>query len=93
MAAGRPVVCLDLGGPSLQVTQKTGIKVAAVSPDQAVADLAAALNLLASDSGLRFQLGQAGRERIMQYFDYVKKAELLMEIYQGALEIAAHAAD
>ena len=27
MAAGRPVICLDLGGPALQVTEATGIKV------------------------------------------------------------------
>ena len=32
MAAGRPVICLDLGGPGLQVTEKTGIKVKASTP-------------------------------------------------------------
>ena len=26
MAAGRPVICLDLGGPGLQVTAETGIR-------------------------------------------------------------------
>ena len=34
MAAGRPVVCLDLEGPGLQVTENAGIKVAAISPEQ-----------------------------------------------------------
>src|SRR5208337_4499961 len=49
MAAGRPVVCLDLGGPALQVTEDTGIKVPATSPEQVVSDLATAFYKLASD--------------------------------------------
>jgi glycosyltransferase involved in cell wall biosynthesis len=93
MAAGRPVVCLDLGGPSLLVAHETGIKVAAHSPKQAVSDLAAALSHLASNTELRLQLGQAGRQRIKEHFDYGKKVGQLMEIYQGALRIAAHAGD
>ena len=43
MAAGLPVVCLDLGGPATQVTQETGIKVAARNPRQTVVDLAEAM--------------------------------------------------
>src|SRR2546430_4418443 len=27
MAAGRPVICLDLGGPGYQVTEESGIKI------------------------------------------------------------------
>ena len=27
MAAGKPVVCLDLGGPAMQVTDETGIRI------------------------------------------------------------------
>ncbi len=42
MAAGRPVVCLDLGGPALQVASRTGIKVAAIEPRQTVRDLSSA---------------------------------------------------
>src|SRR5205823_11967821 len=42
MAAGRPVICLDLGGPALQVTPDTGIKVPAPAPEQVVHYLAAA---------------------------------------------------
>ena len=40
MAAGRPVICLDLGGPAVQVTPETGFKVRASNPKQAVEDIA-----------------------------------------------------
>lgn len=64
MAAGRPVICLDLGGPAIQVTQETGIKIPALSPGQVVSDLADALETLARDPLLRSSLGEAGRRRI-----------------------------
>ena len=68
MAAGRPVVCLALGGPARQVTSATGIAVAAHAPDQAEADLAAAFLRLASDRALRQSLGDAGRARVDAHF-------------------------
>ena len=36
MAAGKPVICLDLGGPAEQVTERTGVKVSRHNPQQAV---------------------------------------------------------
>ena len=80
MAAGRPVVCLDLGGPGVQVTDQTGIKILASTPQQAVADLAKAMVRLAEDPMLRFRLGEAGRARVQKYFDWDKKGEWLMEL-------------
>lgn len=54
MAAGRPVICLDQGGPAMQVTEETGIKVPAPSPEQAVQELATALARLANDPHFGF---------------------------------------
>lgn len=82
MAAGRPVICLDLGGPALQVTEETGIKVPAISPEQAVRDLAAAMHKLAADPDLRARMGRADRERVERDFDWHKKCDLMMRIYQ-----------
>lgn len=81
MAAGHPVVCLDLGGPGLQVTDETGIKVPAVSPDQAVTALAEALSRLAADPALRLRLGGAARQRVMVCFDWDGKGKYMAEIY------------
>jgi glycosyltransferase involved in cell wall biosynthesis len=76
MAAGRPVVCLDLGGPALLVSEETGIKTPARSPEQAVEDLAAALERLASDRRLCARMGAAGRQRVAARFTWEDKGEL-----------------
>jgi glycosyltransferase involved in cell wall biosynthesis len=81
MAAGRPVICLDLGGPALQVTENTGIKIPAVSPDHIIHDLADALARLASDPAVRIQLGLAARQRVQEHFNWDKKGHRLSEVY------------
>ena len=78
MAAGCPVVCLDLGGPALQVTAECGFKVAAISPDQTIRDLAAAIEELATDADLRARLGRAARRRV-EAFSWERKLEALEE--------------
>jgi glycosyltransferase involved in cell wall biosynthesis len=85
MAAGRPVVCLDLGGPALQVTEDTGIKVPATSLEQVVSDLAAAMARLERDPGLRTRLGMAGRQRVQEHFDWAGKGDWLSELYSQIL--------
>jgi glycosyltransferase involved in cell wall biosynthesis len=88
MAARRPVVCLDLGGPGLQVTAKTGIKVTAITPRQCVADLAAAITRLAEDSTLRVRLGQEARQWTVENYDWDKKGEFLMKAYANIVSSA-----
>jgi glycosyltransferase involved in cell wall biosynthesis len=68
MAAGRPVICLDLGGPGLQVTSQTGIKVPARGPEQAIEDIAAAMNTLARSPETRLAMGRAARARVANRF-------------------------
>jgi len=82
MAAGRPVICLDLGGPALRVTETTGIKIPAINPEQTTADLAAALERLASDPTLRAQFAQAGRLRIDQEFNWARRGDQLARLYE-----------
>lgn len=83
MAAKRPVICLDLGGPALQVTDDTGIKVPATSPPQAVHDLAAAMMRLAQDPALRFRLGQAAHQRVAAQFDWEQKGIFMANLYEA----------
>ncbi|AOY79097.1 glycosyltransferase [Moorena producens JHB] len=83
MAAGRPVICLDLGGPAVQVTQETGFKIQAHHPDQAVADLAKAMVRLAEDSELRKSMGQAGQTLMSQHHSWQIKGERLAKVYQA----------
>ena len=84
MASGRPVVCLDLGGPSVQVTPETGFKVKPTAPDATVKELANALQRLAESPMLRSQMGWAARERIRRHFEWEGKAAVLTKLYDIA---------
>jgi len=82
MAAGRPVICLDLGGPAMQVTEETGVKVQARHPEQAVRDLAEAMCRLARDPELRQAMGEAGKRRSLAEYQWEGKGELIDTIYR-----------
>jgi glycosyltransferase involved in cell wall biosynthesis len=88
MAAGRPVICLNLGGPAVQVTEETGIKVAAENPEQTVHDLAKAMIRLAEPQ-VRIRMGQAGRKRVQEVFDWELKETLLLDLYEKILPQSA----
>jgi glycosyltransferase involved in cell wall biosynthesis len=82
MTVGRPVICLDLGGPAVQVTDQTGFKVPAHNPEQAVEALAEAITRIATDAELRVKMGQAGQQWIKEMFDWDVKGRLFDELYQ-----------
>lgn len=82
MAAGRPVICFNLGGPAVQVTPDTGIVLEAKQPKQAIADLAVAMEQLARDPTQRQLLGKAGQERVKAVFDWSVKGDRFSQIYQ-----------
>lgn len=81
MAAGRPVVCLDLGGPALQVTPETGVRVPAIAPEQAVRDMAETIKQLAADPEGRRQMGVAGQARIAKEFSWQARGKVLQTLY------------
>jgi glycosyltransferase involved in cell wall biosynthesis len=86
MAAGRPVICLDLGGPATQVTGETGIKVPAYNPEQVVRDLADAMTHLACNPELRVRMGEAGRMRVSDLFNWDVKGKFFAQLYEEILD-------
>ena len=85
MAAGRPVICLDLGGPGTQVTSETGIKVPAVDPDSAVQGLAEAIARLAGDAELRSRMGASGQKRVREVYDWDVKGQFFAQLCEDIL--------
>jgi glycosyltransferase involved in cell wall biosynthesis len=86
MTAGRPVICLDLGGPMLQVTAETGFKVIAGTLEQVLNDLADAMLRLARDPDLRVRMGTAGRRRVGEVYSWQNKGRFLAELYQEVVD-------
>ena len=90
MASGRPILCLDLGGPGETVTPDIGIKVPAHSPEQAVSDLAQAMVKLAEHPDLCRQMGKMGQQRIRELYSWSAKGKWLSEVYQDCVNEYQH---
>lgn len=88
MAAGRPVLCLDIGEPAIQVTEETGVKIAADEPYQAVRDLAAAMIQLAQNRETIVSMGQAGRARVSQHYTWKAVGKNLNQLYTEIIQQA-----
>lgn len=86
MAAGRPVICLDLGGPALQVTEETGCKVAVLHPEQVVNDIAQAMLRLALSAQLRASMGDMARRRASQVYAWPTKGPVLASLYEEVID-------
>ena len=75
----------DLGGPALLVTDRTGVKVPANNPEQAVSELARAMTALGTDPDLRHAMGEAGRQRAGDEYIWEKKGDRLDTLYSSVL--------
>ncbi len=81
MAAARPVICMNLGGPGVLITSETGIKIRALNPEQAVEELAEAIVLLATDHELRSRMALAARRRVREHLLWDAKGAILQGLY------------
>ena len=86
MSVGTPVVCLDIGGPGMHITNDCGIKVAPSSPEETIHGLAEALERLYLDREMGCRMGHAARERAAQVYHWDKLGDRLNEIYQATLD-------
>jgi glycosyltransferase involved in cell wall biosynthesis len=83
MAAGRPVICLDVGGPRELATDATGFRISVRNPQDAVRGIADAMSAIANDAPLRCRMGRAARERVASDYLWHNKGELLDGLYRA----------
>jgi glycosyltransferase involved in cell wall biosynthesis len=91
MAAGRPVVCLDIGGPASQVTSETGFIAPATTPAEAVNTMAGFLTRVAEDRGLLLEMSKKARARVHEKFAMRQLGSAFNSLYKRAA--AFHAED
>lgn len=86
MAAGKPVICTELGtGTSfVNVDGETGLVVPARAP-RALAD---AIARLSADADLRARMGTAGRARVHEEFTLDKMVTRILEVYAQVIHSA-----
>ena len=74
------------------MTAETGLKVKAISPKQAIEEMAAAMEQLAQNPELKNRMGEAGRERVREIFAWDKKGEWLRDLSARIERVDARAA-
>jgi len=89
MAAGRPVVCLDIGGPAAQVTPETGFAAPATTPTEAVEAMAAFLTRIAENRPLLLEMSAKARARVREKFTMQQLGAAFETFYKEA--VAMHA--
>jgi glycosyltransferase involved in cell wall biosynthesis len=85
MASGTPVIATNWGGPADYLDSSCGFLVDPSSREAIVAGFAAAMQQLIDHPELREQLGANGKQRVLQYFDWEKKIDRVLQIYRDAL--------
>jgi glycosyltransferase involved in cell wall biosynthesis len=86
MAAGRPVACLDIGGPASQITPDTGFAAPATNPEAAVAALAAFLEKINDHRALLATMSAHARAHVNQNFTMRQANETMRRFYREAVE-------
>jgi glycosyltransferase involved in cell wall biosynthesis len=89
LAAGRPVVCLDIGGPASQVTPDTGFAAPATSPAEAVQAMASFLAKIAGNRALLADMSAKARLRVREKFSMRTMGLAINSFYQQAAALHA----
>ena len=84
MAAERPVIVTDWGGPADYVDAACGFLVEPTSEEAMVRAFALAMNRLLEDPKLGSAMGAAGCQRVLEHFTWPRKIEEIEHIYRMA---------
>ena len=85
MAAARPVIATAWGGPADYLDAGCGLLIAPTSRPALVAGFAEAMNRLAASPDLCRRLGAASRSKVLASYDWERKADRMLAIYESVL--------
>ena len=85
LAAGRPVVCLEIGGPASQVTPETGFAAPATHPEDAVTAMAGFLTTVDRDRTLLARMSVAARQHVLKKFTMRESSRTMKRFYEEAM--------
>ena len=88
MASGCPVICLDMGGPAVQVDHTCGFSIPAANPGEAVTGIANALQQLRERPELLHRLADGGRAQVVERLSFARYMDSLAAYY-GVAAISA----
>ena len=85
MAMSRPVIATAWGGPADYIDATCGILVEPTGRAEMVSGFAVAMQQLMDTPELRSSMGAAGRERLQMEFDWNRKIDQVLAIYESCL--------
>lgn len=85
MAKGLPVIATRWGGPADYLDDHCGILVDPTNRQALVDGLRDAIARLSASPDLRRQLGEAGRRKVEQLYDWERKVDRILELYASLL--------
>jgi glycosyltransferase involved in cell wall biosynthesis len=88
LAAGRPLICLDIGGPASQVTPETGFAAPATNPAEAVEAMASFLARIDANRALLASMSAKARARAREKSTMQVMGKAIESFYQQA--VASH---
>ena len=86
MAAGKPAICLDVGGPSLILNSSVGCTVRANSMEEGVEAVTRALTSLACDPGRLREMGASARKYVQGAWDWSVVGERISSVLAAAVD-------
>ena len=93
MAVGLPVIATNWGGPIDYIDATCGILVEPSSKEGFVKGLTEAMLKLTESPELRQSMGSAGYLRVREHFDWERKVDRMIEIYQQTIDNSSSSPD
>jgi len=85
MAASKPVIAVNWGGPSDYLNSECGILITPKSPEYLVRKLEESMVLLVKEPEFAHKMGCVGRQRVEELFDWNKKIDDIIDHYLSVL--------
>ena len=85
MSRGLPAIVTAWGGPADYITNETGFLIEPKSRAFMIEQFALAIDRLAQQPNLRYEIGQAAINRVKQHFMWDKKIQNMMQVYHQAI--------
>jgi glycosyltransferase involved in cell wall biosynthesis len=85
MAMQRPVIATAWGGPLDYLDATCGILVPPTSREAVITGFADAMRRLAASPELCTSMGTAGRSRVLKHFDWERKIDAILDVYDSTL--------
>lgn len=82
MAIGLPVICLNWAGMAVTTDDSCAIRLPVTNPEQMPKDMAAAIISLIENPELRKKMGEDGRKRIREVFNWDAKGEFIENLLE-----------